>query len=63
MFNLYYFIEASRPQLVFSGEELNSCLYHISTYGLNPRLCVIISPNKRKITIAENNELIFGNVA
>jgi hypothetical protein len=58
MFKLYFFVSKS-PYLVFQSEDLAPCLDYINNKQYEKQLCVIISPNNRKISFV-NDELVFG---
>lgn len=47
---------------VYSGDELSYCLAYIKTNGLVPCRCMIMSPNKRRITFTESGAVIFGDM-
>ena len=49
--------------MVFSNEELNPCLVYIRSRGLVPQRCIIVSPNNRRITFNNANEMVFGAIA
>lgn len=61
MFRLYYFFNQSTPSLIFSNDELTSCLEFIEYRQLDTNLCIIVSPNNRKITFNADHGLVFSS--
>lgn len=63
MFTVYYFVSNSTSRVVFTNDELAPCLTYINMVGLTPQQCIIVSPNKRRITFDCNNNLVFSDIA
>ena len=59
MFKLYYFFKSSTV-LVYQNDDLAPCLQYIKSKNYTPRLCTIISPNNRRITFNEYNDMVFS---
>jgi len=63
MFRLFYFTSNTASDLVYSSNDLAPCLEFIKTHSLVCQQCLIVSPNNRRITFNEYNQLVFGNAA
>lgn len=63
MFTLYYFIDTTNSKAIFTNEDLGPCLAYIKANFLVPQRCLIISPNNRRITFNNQNDLVFGKSA
>lgn len=63
MFRLFYFTSSSASDLVYSSNDLAPCIEFIRTHSLIYQKCIIVSPNNRRITFNEYNEIVFGNAA
>jgi len=60
MFKLYFYAYNVQPELVFSNAELQPCLDYIKSKQLFPQLCMIITPNNRRVTFSKNNCICFS---
>jgi hypothetical protein len=60
MFNLYFLTTANSTELIFTNKELAPCLDYIRANRLYPQRCMIITPNNRRVTFNQNNEMVFG---